>query len=99
MGLIFDEPQLAKRDLINLLFNEMHKFKVNRKIFSWNEDHCLEFIKFIHESELSKIMKERYNCDVLSKYNDILIPPMVLFALINNGKLPALDAFIGGIVC
>ena len=99
MGLIFEDPQLAKRDLIHLLFNELHKFKETKNLLSWNEDECLEFLKYIQGGEVSKILQERYNCDVLAKYNDALIPVILSFVLLNNGKLPALDAFIGGIVC
>jgi hypothetical protein len=46
-----------------------------------------------------KILNEKYNVDVLTEHKDILIPIILVFALLTNGKIPALDAFIGGIVC
>ncbi len=37
--------------------------------------------------------------DIFKKHSEILVPVILAFILTNNGKLPALDAFIGGIVC
>jgi hypothetical protein len=36
---------------------------------------------------------------VLIKHQAVLIPQIALFSLINGSRLPALDAYLGGLVC
>ena len=96
MGPLFEEVQLVKRDLVNLLFTFWLKKTIKVQPWCFVDTH--KFFTFAMQQGVRQQLRAKYGDDVVSKHANQLIPIINLFSLTSGGQVPALDAFMGGLL-